>query len=789
MLITLKRVLSQIGRVFLLFVVFFVLSLSATAQSVGVVLSGGGAKGLYHIGILKALEENNIPIDYVAGTSMGAIVAGMYAAGYSPDDILAIFRSGDVEVWLSGKMEDKYKFYYKQPPTNGSMISLNVNFRKFLERRRTGDKKTSSSEKMSASDGEITGFKSAIPSTQLDMAMLNYFAGATAASHHNFDSLFVPFRCVSVDILDRKQFLWKEGDLGMAVRSSMSIPLVFEPLMVHGKMMVDGGVLNNFPWQDMKDDFNPDIMIGGVCSNNSVNPSTISGQIELLTISKTDYNIPDSLGLVVRRDVDVGMLEYSKVDYVVELGYNDALKMMPQIKQRITRRESTTEIAMRRLKFMEKCPTLVVDSLDVVGLNAVQKKFVEGQLSYNEGETISFEEFKREYYKIIEGGVIKTGFPTADYNPITGRYSVDVHMRANSTLKALAGVNISSANINVGYLGLEYAQIGRTSSYHSLTGYFGNFYSSVSYDTRFNFFDRKNPYYIKGGFSYQFYDYGRGNNQRYSFSHRAFDYSRMNSYYLYGTLGAAVGQVSRIELRASAGRDSYRYDIVNSLIETEVLSPNESTYDYVSSNLSLSRNSLNYKVYPTRGLQQTISLIGTLAKDYYTPAVLAVGDVEPSEVLQNNWAGVSYSRDYYYRLFNNITIGYALDGIYTTIPDLSSEYATALISPGFYPTEHSNTLFIPQYHNSSYVAAGIKPIIEWNDNLYLKSEIYGYFSNFHDIDNSELLFIVSSSLVYQSPIGPVSFNYSFYENDSMAQNFFTFNIGFIIFKQRGVKFF
>lgn len=86
----------------------------ASAQKVGLVLSGGGAKGLTHIGIIRALEENNIPIDYIAGTSMGAIVGSLYAMGYSPDDMEKLIKSDDFKRWYSGGIQEKYIYYLKR---------------------------------------------------------------------------------------------------------------------------------------------------------------------------------------------------------------------------------------------------------------------------------------------------------------------------------------------------------------------------------------------------------------------------------------------------------------------------------------------------------------------------------------------------------------------------------------------------------------------------------------------------------------------------------------------------
>ena len=112
-------------------------ALPAAAQKVGVVMSGGGAKGLYHIGVLEALEENGVPIDYVAGTSMGSIIAAMYAAGYSPAEMRAIVKSGVVKEWVSGRIDpNKYMAYYRQGGGNPAFLSLRLEHLEPSHRRR-----------------------------------------------------------------------------------------------------------------------------------------------------------------------------------------------------------------------------------------------------------------------------------------------------------------------------------------------------------------------------------------------------------------------------------------------------------------------------------------------------------------------------------------------------------------------------------------------------------------------------------------------------------------------------
>lgn len=784
---------STLGKLLLILMLTITFIPHADAQKVGVVLSGGGAKGLYHIGILKALEDNNIPIDYIAGTSMGSIVGGMYAAGMSPDEMLTIFRSSDVTVWLSGKIEDKYQYFYKKPEPNGSMVSFDVDLKKMMEKKRNPNKSNDSNEsttKFNINEQKGAHFTSLISSIQLDLALLNYFSAPTAAARNNFDSLFVPFRCVSVNILKREEYLWKSGDLGKAIRSSMAIPLVFKPMIIDSMMMYDGGVLNNFPWKELNADFNPDVIIGGICTGaGDVDPSSISGQIELLTMNKTDYNLPDSMGVKISRNVDIGMLDYGKVDYAVNLGYEDAMKMIPLIKERITRRESSEELLARRLKFKEKCPSLVFNDIDISGLTPHQVDYVESQLKIDKNQIIDFETFKSEYFKIVSGGMVDGDFPTATYDPMTGYYKIDMKMSARSSFKAMAGVNISSTNINEGYVSFQYAKTGRVSSTQTLSGYLGNFYSSANFSSRYNFYGSWLPFYLQGDLNYSFFDYGRGNNQRYSYGNRAFDYSRLNGYYARAAIGMPVDRVTKFEAGVSLGRDIYKYDPIETSLPN--LSPNRSNYGYVTANMSLSRNTLNFTTYPTRGLEQSITALFTYSDEVFKKGKTALSDIVQKIDNKNVWFGLSFLRDDYFPIVNHLSIGYSLQAIYTNMPKLATEYSTKLVAPGFYPTEHSKTLFIPEFHNASFAAVGVKPIIEWNDNLYIKTEAFLYFPDLTSYKSvvDRLRYVVSSSIVYQSPIGPVSFNYSHYDIKGMARDYFTLNIGFIMFNKRGIKYF
>ena len=208
-------------------------ALPAAAQKVGVVMSGGGAKGLYHIGVLEALEENGVPIDYVAGTSMGSIIAAMYAAGYSPAEMRAIVNSGVVKEWVSGRIDpNKYMAYYRQVGSNPAFLSLRIDVE-------------------SPSGKRLRVPRNLISSTQIDMALTELFAPATAAADGDFDRLMVPFLCVASDLNHRGPVVLREGDLSEAVRAKCP-PLVFDDYKLEGLKRAQREYIRDFVQVDRR---------------------------------------------------------------------------------------------------------------------------------------------------------------------------------------------------------------------------------------------------------------------------------------------------------------------------------------------------------------------------------------------------------------------------------------------------------------------------------------------------------------------------------------------------------
>ncbi len=212
-------------------VILSTLLVTATMQAtdkVGLVLSGGGAKGVAHVGVIKALEDNDIPIDYVAGTSMGSIVGSLYSCGWTPDSMLNMMTSKDFLNWSMGVVSKENLSFVSSPEPTPEWGKISFG----------GDNVNIASQVLP---------KSLIDPTPMNIEFLKLFTPYTEACGGDFDKLFVPFRCVFSDVYKKHKVVCRKGSLGESVRGSMSFPLVYRSIMVDSILAFDGGIYDNFP--------------------------------------------------------------------------------------------------------------------------------------------------------------------------------------------------------------------------------------------------------------------------------------------------------------------------------------------------------------------------------------------------------------------------------------------------------------------------------------------------------------------------------------------------------------
>lgn len=757
-------------------IITLILLLSATlasAQRVGLVLSGGGAKGLYHIGVIKALEENGIPIDYVSGTSMGAIIAGLYAIGYTPEQMAEIFESNQIKYWMSGKIEDKYIYYFKQRRPNAAMITLRIDFR--------------NPQRIA----KLQLPTSLIQSNTLDLAFVEFFSGPSAQCGGDFDKLFVPFRCIATDAAARKEVVYRGGDLGKAIRASMTIPLVFRPIKQDSTLLYDGGIYNNFPWQVLQEDFKPDILIGSKCVEGNSKPKEDNPmeQILALTMMHTDYDLPSDEDILIDHTFDdVTTLDFSKAAYVIDRGYQDAMAKMPQIFERVVRRADTTELDLRRAAYRMSLPKLVFDKYEISGMGKKQTQYMKRILQLDkkleEQKLFDFDQFRSEYFKMLSEGEIEGDFPDVAYNDTTKSFQLDLHLRTKPSLKLMFGGNISSTSMNQAYVGVEYRRLGRNMHTYNFDGYFSALYSSVFVGGRNDFF-WKIPFAVDYGFYYNYYNFFKSDFGMLS-KHNDLSFAKQGDLHLTAGLSMPTDRFQAFSMRFNIGRENFRYFQSTGHSDDDVM--DQSRFPFLGVKLELARNNLNYLMYPTRGLRQSISAIYVSGLEYYTPGTFAP---TADRVEENRyWFGARFTREQYFRIAKWFSLGYLVDGVITTHPSFSNEYATNISSPAFQPTPHSRLVYLKDFRSKSFIGGGIIPTFEFGPRFYLKNSVYAFLSEDANKSTADvrkrLRYIFNSSLVYQTHIGPISLTLSKYDATTSHNWFLTFNFGFMLFNGSGL---
>ncbi len=766
---------------------------SAYSQRVGLVLSGGGAKGLYHIGVLMALEENSIPVDYVAGTSIGAIVGGMYSAGYSPREIADIATSGQLSQWVSGRIDNNYGAYFRehnQFRKNDPLLTLRLD---------TKEQKA-----------KLHLPKGIIPSAQIDLALSSMLSPANVASKGDFNNLMIPFLCVASDISNRKGVIFQHGDLGRAVRASMALPLAFKPVVDGEKILYDGGISDNFPWRPLRDAHNPDFYVGVSCSSGNVDPSketSMVDQIFMLTMERSDYDMPRDSSVMIERDVPVGTLEFDHAHKVIQMGYDDTMAQMDSIKLKIVRRFSPEEFEARRKEFRQRCPELRFDSYDIDGLSPNQLQYVHKNISTTRKDysvlqrEMTYEELRANLYSILSSGDFSTEYPAISYNRESQRYKFNIRLENKPSLKMSLGGNISSTPFNQIYASVNYRVIKNTARTAYAELYMGPVYNNGIVGGRIDFY-RNRQLFFDTYLCYAAKNLRHGNFGDVTEVTSAVEVKSTDVYMSMG-LGAPISRRMMFSWRVNGGRESFRYDpeFAKPAIYNIKERLNSTNLKFAATTMELERITFDKPLYPTRGSKLTLSTIALYGREgnFREPKDLStLGVYETLPYRYHRWYGARVRYDKYIITGGEdswFSLGVNLDGVYTTVENFATATATSAVMPSYQPTVHTQMVFIPAYSAKSYAAGGLMPQFTLTDNLYLKGGIYAMFRNrYVDPDGVvqcpvgnrySVQFISDVSLIYHSPIGPLSLACTKYNLSNFNDMYLTFNFGYTMFAPKG----
>lgn len=682
------------------------------AQKVGLVLSGGGAKGMTHIGIIRALEENNIPIDYIAGTSMGAIIGSLYAMGYSPDDMEALLRSPDFKRWYSGEVESQYEYYFKQNRPTPEFASIRFAFGDSLHTK-----------------PQIIPTNLVNP-IQMNLVFVQLFGQATAACRGNFNNLFVPFRCIASDVYNKQPLVMREGDLGDAVRASMSFPFVFKPIEINGVLAYDGGIYNNFPTDIMQEDFHPDVIIGSVVAANPSKPKEgdLMSQLENMIMQKTDYTIPDSAGIVMTfKYDDVSLLDFDRLKELHDIGYNRTMSLMDSIKGRIRRRESTENIRLRRMVYRSSLPQFRFRDIYIEGANAQQQSYIKKEFHGDDHEIFTYEDLKRGYFRLLADNMISEIIPHAVYDPDSDLYELHLQVKMEKNFFVKIGGSVSTTSSNQIYLGVGYQNLNYYSKEITLDGQLGKIYNNVQLMGRIDLPTRiPTSFRLLGSIST--FDYYKKDKLFSKNNLPSFNSKDERFVKLMFSLPFLANKRAEFGFGYGVLKDNYYQ---SSVIDFGNDRADQSTYRLLGGSIGFYGSTVDSRQYATRGYyEQLIAQVFT-GHEWFAPGTSSASEGQTAiDKKRQSWLQISYMKEAYHPLSPHFTLGWMTKSLYSS-KNFSGNYTATMMQAGeFAPTPHSQIMYNEAFRANQYIAAGIKPIWVFNDMFHLRTELYGFLPIF-----------------------------------------------------------
>jgi NTE family protein len=389
---------------------------------IGLVLSGGGAKGFAHVGALKVIEESGIPIDYITGTSIGSIVGGLYAIGYDADSLVKVIGGQNWEKLLSNDYNREYIPVITKEEQARYLLSLPIR-----------------SNKISIPEGVLNG--------QNAMELFTYLAYGYHDSL-DFKNLPIPFKCIAADITNGQEVILDKGYLAEAMRASMSVPAVFSAIEINNRMLVDGGIINNFP-VDRCREMGADIIIGIDIGDELMKkekitsiPDIITQLSTLLAFAKSNENRA-RVDILIRPEIsDYSATSFNKeaAKVLMVRGEAAARKMLPQL---IRLRDSLGLVTVvRKPRTIPDIYTPVfVSDIEVEGTDKTNIVAILGKMGIDKDKNTTLNEIRHGVARIYATG----NYEKVDYR-ISGTDNkvVTILVKESSSNKLNVGLHYDS---------------------------------------------------------------------------------------------------------------------------------------------------------------------------------------------------------------------------------------------------------------------------------------------------------------------------------------------------------
>lgn len=361
-------------HIILIALIFFNISLYAqenveeTKPKIGLVLSGGGAKGFAHIGVLKVIDSLGIKVDHVAGTSMGAIIGSLYASGYTGKQLDSIFRTLNFDDVISDNLPREAKTFYERD--NAEKYAVSLPFDKFKLK-----------------------LPSAISRGQNVYNLLTYLT-LHVSEVDDFQKLPIPFFCIATDVETGKEVILDKGNLAKAITASGAFPSLFQPVEIDGQLLIDGGVVNNYPIDELRAK-GMDIIIGVDVQDGLATRDELTSAPDILLQINNYRTINDMKSKVKKTDVyikpdikDFTVISFSEGSKIVENGEYAASQKIDELVTLAKTNQNSVQY-----KAVKSPDSILINSVNFDGNKRYTRSYVLGKLRLKQNSKVSYEDF------------------------------------------------------------------------------------------------------------------------------------------------------------------------------------------------------------------------------------------------------------------------------------------------------------------------------------------------------------------------------------------------------------
>jgi len=762
-------------RVFLI-LGFALLSVTAWGQQkVGLVLSGGGAKGIAHVGVLKALEENEIPIDYIVATSMGGIMGGCYAAGMSPSQIEEIVLSEEFLNWVKGRSEEDQNYYYFKNEETPSFLRLNLSL---------------------DSTFSVMFNTSIANDLSLNFALAEKFAQPSAIANNNFDSLFVPFRVMVSDIFTQSEVVLDHGALSDALRATQTVPLFYNPIRIDGKYLFDGGVYNNFPVDVAQRVFKPDVIIGSNVSSKvyeeypyDQDDKLISRSLLYMMLDKSDpASVPDS-GVYIQPNVrSFTAFDFSKAKALIDSGYAQTIRQMPEIKSKIASSRTCESVAAARNKFNNKTPAFFVDKIVAQEYNSNQQRYI-NRFFLKRESSMRFSKVKTGFYRLASDDYFNNLHPSFSYDTATKVFNLKLSRRPQNNFQVDFGGVIATRSVSNIFLGLNYFYFNRALTHFEANFSTGDFYKSAHLKSRIDL-PIRGQFYFEPEAIFNKWDFFQGKdfvvrNVTPTVLSRIDRKIGINA-------GIPIGNQYKFVVNGAyiSNRDQYSNNDI--LVSTDTLD-----FLYVNggrAGISISSNTLNRKQYASEGKKYSFSVDYFRLNENLEPGSTSTQSVPVK--LQHEFFRLKVSMEQYF-LKGVYSTGYLFEGNISNQGPFSSYTASMINAPAFTPMQDSRTLLLENFRAFNYLSGGIRNVFRIRKNLDFRLEGFVFKpletlvegegqETLLEQNLSDIYFAATTGLVLHSSVGPISLSLNYYD-DKENQLGVLLHVGFLLFNKTSLE--